>query len=263
MRVAVIGAGPAGITAAYQLARAAPQVEVFEAGDTVGGLSRSFDLWGQKSISARIASSARPPSQSTLARSRRPDYRMVDRLTRIYYQKRFLRLSAQARQRSVEHGPGERGPLPGQLCEGKGSGRRFRTSRTKPSNRGSSAGLAARCSRCSSSPTAKSCGASSAMTRRRLRRPADQEILAGRGDQSRASASARASIRRSSTSLPIRRRHRHGLRTHGRARRRQWRPGPSQDARFAASSTRTSRSHGLELVDGRMNRSTRSSRRCR
>ena len=48
MRVAVIGAGPAGITAAYQLAKGGADVEVFEAGNAVGGLSRSIDLWGQK-----------------------------------------------------------------------------------------------------------------------------------------------------------------------------------------------------------------------
>ena len=48
MKVAIIGAGPAGITAAYQLAKSGAQVEVFEASDAVGGLSRTIDLWGQK-----------------------------------------------------------------------------------------------------------------------------------------------------------------------------------------------------------------------
>jgi protoporphyrinogen oxidase len=47
MRVAVIGAGPAGLTAAYQLAKAGVEVEVFEASDSVGGLARSFTLWDQ------------------------------------------------------------------------------------------------------------------------------------------------------------------------------------------------------------------------
>ncbi len=48
MRVAVIGAGPAGITAAMRLAQGGAQVSVYEAGDRVGGLARSFDLWGQR-----------------------------------------------------------------------------------------------------------------------------------------------------------------------------------------------------------------------
>lgn len=48
MRVAVIGAGPAGITAAFELARRGVQVVVYESGDQVGGMARSFDLWGQR-----------------------------------------------------------------------------------------------------------------------------------------------------------------------------------------------------------------------
>jgi protoporphyrinogen oxidase len=46
MRVAILGAGPAGLTAAFQLANAGVEVEVFEASGTVGGLARSFPLWG-------------------------------------------------------------------------------------------------------------------------------------------------------------------------------------------------------------------------
>ncbi len=45
--VAVIGAGPAGLTAAYALAKGGIDVEVFEAGNSVGGLARSIQLWGQ------------------------------------------------------------------------------------------------------------------------------------------------------------------------------------------------------------------------
>ena len=48
MRVGVIGAGPAGITAALQLSRGGVEVGVYEAGRCVGGLARSLDLWGQR-----------------------------------------------------------------------------------------------------------------------------------------------------------------------------------------------------------------------
>lgn len=48
MRVAVIGAGPAGLTAALQLSRAGARVEVFEANETVGGLARTVNLWGDR-----------------------------------------------------------------------------------------------------------------------------------------------------------------------------------------------------------------------
>ncbi len=91
MRVAVIGAGPAGITAAYQLAKGGAQVEVFEAGSAVGGLSRSFELWGQTVDLGphRFFSQDRRVNDLWLEVAGN-DYRMVDRLTRIYYGKRFF-----------------------------------------------------------------------------------------------------------------------------------------------------------------------------
>ena len=45
MKVAVIGAGPAGLACAYQLTKAGVGTDVFEASGCVGGLARSFDLW--------------------------------------------------------------------------------------------------------------------------------------------------------------------------------------------------------------------------
>lgn len=91
MRVGIIGAGPAGITAAYQLAKGGAHVEVFEAGDNVGGLSRTIDLWGQKVDLGphRFFSQDRRVNDIWLDVVG-PDYRMVDRLTRIYYQNRFF-----------------------------------------------------------------------------------------------------------------------------------------------------------------------------
>ena len=53
--VAVLGAGPAGLTAGYLLAKAGHQVVVLEADRTVGGLARTevrdgfrFDLGGHR-----------------------------------------------------------------------------------------------------------------------------------------------------------------------------------------------------------------------
>ena len=48
MRVAVIGAGPTGLTVAHRLALSGDQVEVFEASPHVGGLARSLSLWGHR-----------------------------------------------------------------------------------------------------------------------------------------------------------------------------------------------------------------------
>ena len=46
LRIGVIGGGPAGIALAHRLAGAGHSVSIFEAGDSWGGLARSFDLGG-------------------------------------------------------------------------------------------------------------------------------------------------------------------------------------------------------------------------
>ena len=47
-RVGIIGAGPAGLSAAYRLTRAGCHVTVFEAGQRLGGLAQTVELWGQR-----------------------------------------------------------------------------------------------------------------------------------------------------------------------------------------------------------------------
>lgn len=90
-RVAIIGAGPAGITAAYQLAKGGAGVDVYEASDTVGGLARTIELWGQRVDLGphRFFSSDRRVNELWLEVVGR-DYCMVDRLTRIFYRNRFF-----------------------------------------------------------------------------------------------------------------------------------------------------------------------------
>jgi len=89
--VAVIGAGPAGITAAYQLAKGGAQVAVFEADDTVGGLARSFDLWGQRvDLGPHRFFSGRADVNALWSEVVGDDYRLVDRLTRIYYRRSYF-----------------------------------------------------------------------------------------------------------------------------------------------------------------------------
>ena len=97
LRVAVIGAGPAGLSAAYELAKAGAAVEVFEASSSVGGLAKSLSLWGQ------TVDLGPHRFFSTDARVNRlwlevvgQDYQMVDRLTRIYYGGRFFHYPLQA-----------------------------------------------------------------------------------------------------------------------------------------------------------------------
>ena len=48
MRPIIIGAGPAGLSAAYILAKSGIEVTVLEAGASVGGMAKTIDLWGQR-----------------------------------------------------------------------------------------------------------------------------------------------------------------------------------------------------------------------
>ncbi len=91
MRVGVIGAGPAGITAAYQLAKGGATVEVFETDAAAGGLSRTIPLWGQHvDLGPHRFFSADPRVNQLWEEVTGDDYRLVDRLTRIYYKRRLF-----------------------------------------------------------------------------------------------------------------------------------------------------------------------------
>jgi protoporphyrinogen oxidase len=91
MRVAVIGAGPAGMTAALELSRGGADVQVYEADRRVGGLARSFELWDQRVDLGphRFFSTDARVNRLWLDVVGR-DYRMVQRRTRIYYRGRFF-----------------------------------------------------------------------------------------------------------------------------------------------------------------------------
>jgi protoporphyrinogen oxidase len=90
-KIIVIGAGPAGLTAAHQLAKAGCDVTLFEAGNDVGGLARSFDLWGQRVDCGphRFFSSDKIVNDF-FAEIVQSDYTLVNRLTRIYYRNKFF-----------------------------------------------------------------------------------------------------------------------------------------------------------------------------
>lgn len=87
----VIGAGPAGLAAAYQLIKNNVQVEVFEASPFVGGMSRSFDLWDQRvDLGPHRFFSKDPRINAFFDELIKEDFTQVQRLTRIFYNKNFF-----------------------------------------------------------------------------------------------------------------------------------------------------------------------------
>lgn len=91
MTVGIIGAGPAGVTAAYQLSKAGVNVDLYEAGNSVGGLAKTISLWNQQVDLGphRFFSTDRRVNELWLEVVG-SDYAMIDRLTRIYYNKSFF-----------------------------------------------------------------------------------------------------------------------------------------------------------------------------
>lgn len=91
-KIAVIGGGPAGMTAAYQLSKDSNiEVELFEASNSVGGMSKTLSLWGQKvDIGPHRFFSSDTRVNKLWLEVIGNDYKMVDRLTRIYYKEKLF-----------------------------------------------------------------------------------------------------------------------------------------------------------------------------
>jgi len=90
MRIAIVGAGPAGMTAAYLLSKNNHQVDVYEASGLIGGLSCTIPLWGQKvDLGPHRFFSSDPRVNQLWLEIVGNNYEMVNRLTRIYYKGKF------------------------------------------------------------------------------------------------------------------------------------------------------------------------------
>jgi protoporphyrinogen oxidase len=90
-KVGVIGAGPAGLTAAYVLSKKGYDVEVFEADAEVGGMCKTIKLWDNKVDIGphRFFSNDKRVNELWLEVIG-SDYEMVNRLTRIYYKGKYF-----------------------------------------------------------------------------------------------------------------------------------------------------------------------------
>lgn len=91
MKVAIIGAGPAGMTAGYELSKHIKNVDIYEASTNVGGMAKTIELWNQKvDIGPHRFFSNDTRVNELWLEVVGKDYEMVDRLTRIYYNKKFF-----------------------------------------------------------------------------------------------------------------------------------------------------------------------------
>jgi protoporphyrinogen oxidase len=96
---AIVGAGPAGLAAAYVLARRGARGVVFEAGDDVGGIARTvehdgcrFDLGGHRFFTKV------PSIERLWEEMLGDDFLTRPRLSRIYYDGRYFQYPLQARE---------------------------------------------------------------------------------------------------------------------------------------------------------------------
>lgn len=90
-KIAIVGAGPAGLTSAYVLAKAGVKVDLFESSSSVGGMAKTIQIWGQSvDLGPHRFFSSDPRVNNLWLEIIGKDYSMVSRLTRIYYDNTFF-----------------------------------------------------------------------------------------------------------------------------------------------------------------------------
>ena len=91
MKVVIIGAGPAGLSAGYELAKKGVDVSIYEAANEVGGMCKSIDLWGQiVDLGPHRFYSKEKRVSVFFHEILQHNFTLVNRLTCIYYRNRFF-----------------------------------------------------------------------------------------------------------------------------------------------------------------------------
>lgn len=91
-KIVVIGAGPAGLTAAYLLNKAGHNVNLFEASSTVGGLCKTIQLWGRKvDLGPHRYFSKEQRVNNLWVELLNDDFELIERKTRILYNNKFFK----------------------------------------------------------------------------------------------------------------------------------------------------------------------------
>jgi protoporphyrinogen oxidase len=90
-KIIIIGAGPAGLSAAYAISKKGRFVEIFEKAEFVGGMARSIDIWGQRvDLGPHRFFSNNVDVNIFFTELIKDEFILIDRQTRIFYQKHFF-----------------------------------------------------------------------------------------------------------------------------------------------------------------------------
>jgi protoporphyrinogen oxidase len=91
MKISIIGGGPAGISCGYALSKADKEVSVYEGDTNVGGMAKSFDLWGQRvDLGPHRFFSKQKEINDFFTAVIQNDYTLINRQTRIFYNEKYF-----------------------------------------------------------------------------------------------------------------------------------------------------------------------------
>ena len=91
MKIIIIGAGHAGLSCGYELAKNGVDVEVYESSSFIGGMARTINIWGQRvDLGPHRFFSNEKRVNKFFTNLMKEAYCIVNRHTSIYYGNRFF-----------------------------------------------------------------------------------------------------------------------------------------------------------------------------